>query len=332
MTFLRFDLDFDSLAQLVNDALAYLDADGRIAAWSDRCVALTGMPAAKCIGKRLDEAFVTVEPPLEFAVVPQLVNVLTRDDARRTLHATILSVGDGWLLSFGRAQHFSQIDNLRSEIVASVSHELKTPIATIKAFATTLRTNPVVTEHARDDYLKTIEREADRLSYAVDDLLVAGRVDVEHLPERREVVPMDRIVELALERLDYSARHRLEYTAGRATVFVDPLLFGSALAHVIENALKFSADSAPVTVEATQQPDSTVIRVVDRGIGIAEEHMPYIFDRFYRGDARLTAATGGSGLGLYIARSVVRAHGGDIQVESTHGSGTSVTLRVPVRA
>lgn len=332
MTFLRLDLDFNSLAQLVHDGIAFLDSEGRVAAWSERAASVTGIRAGDCVGRRLDELFFDVDPALQFAVVPQSMKLWVRDDRRRSLSATVLSIGDGWLLSFGHEQHFSQIDHLRSEIVASVSHELKTPIATIKAFATTLRTNPVVTEPAREDYLRTIEREADRLSYAVDDLLVAGRVDVEHLPERRQSTPLDRIVELALARLDSNARNRLEYRSDRTSVFVDPNLFGSALAHVIENAMKFSPDSEAVAIEATQQQDSTVIRVIDRGIGIPDEQMPYIFERFYRGDSRLTASTGGSGLGLYIARSVVHAHGGSIEVRSSLGAGTAVTMRLPVRA
>ncbi|MDP9110339.1 MAG: HAMP domain-containing histidine kinase [Candidatus Eremiobacteraeota bacterium] len=332
MTFLRVDLDFDALAALVQDAIAYIDSEARIVAWTDRCANVTGISSTQCLGKRLDELFLKVDPSLEFAVLPQTLKLWTRDESRRSLSVTVLSISDGWLLSFGREQQFSQIDHLRSEIVAAVSHELKTPIATIKAFATTLRANPVFPDHARDEYLKTIEREADRLTFAVDDLLIAGRVDVEHLPERRENLSLDRIVELALERLDYSARHRLQYRAGSATVCVDPNLFGSALAHVIENALKFSADSASVEIEATQIAGATVIRVIDNGIGIADEHMPYIFDRFYRGDSRLTAANGGSGLGLYIARSVVRAHGGTIDIASAQGAGTTVTLCVPVRA
>lgn len=332
MTFLRIDLAFDALAQVVEDAIAYIDAEERIVAWSDRAANVTGIGSLQSLGKRLEELFLKVDPRIEFAVVPQRVKLWTRDEKRRSLHATVLSVGEGWLLSFGRQQRFSQIDHLRGEIVASVSHELKTPIATIKAFATTLRANPVLPEGTREDYLRTIEHEADRLSYAVDDLLVAGRVDVEHLPERRENLPVERVVELALERLDYGARRRLEYRAGDAMVCVDPSLFASAVAHVIENALKFSADSAPVAIEASQAHDATVIRIIDRGIGISEEHMPYIFDRFYRGDARLTAVAGGSGLGLYIARSVVRAHGGTIDVKSADGSGTTVTLTVPVRA
>ncbi len=331
MTFMRVDVDFDALAHLLHDGIAFVGADERISAWSERAATVTGIGGLQALGKTLAELFARVDPSLEFAVVPLRLKLWTRDEARRCLHVTVLSVEGGWILSFGTQQHFAQIEHVRSEIVAAVSHELKTPFATIKAFATTLRANPIVTEGARDEYLKTIEDEADRLTFAVDDLLIVGRVDVEHLPERCERVTFDRLMALVFERLAYGARSRLEYRGGNATLFVDPGLFASALAHVIENGLKFSADSAPVAVEATQSHDVTVVRVIDRGIGISEEHMPYIFDRFYRGDSKLTAATGGNGLGLYIARSILSAHGGSLEVASVQGNGTTATLRVPWR-
>ncbi|MDQ2866365.1 MAG: HAMP domain-containing histidine kinase [Candidatus Eremiobacteraeota bacterium] len=330
MTKPRIELEFDCLANFVHDALAYIDDDGCVEAWSAHCESVTGIASQECLGRQLDEVFLKVEPPLERSAQRAAVKLWARDETRRSLNAAALSLGGGWLLSFGPEQQFSQIDLLRSEIVAAVSHELKTPIATIKAFATTLRTHPV-SEAVREDYLQTIEHEADRLTSGVDDLLAAGRVDTEHLPQRREHTPLERIIELALQRLDRSVCPRLIYRGGRTTVFVDANLFSAAVSHVLQNALKFSNDTSLVEVEAEQDSSATVIRVIDRGIGIPEEHMPYIFDRFYRGDSRLTASAGGSGLGLYIARSVVRAHGGSIDVTSAHGSGTTVTMRMPAR-
>lgn len=332
MTFLRVDVDFDALAKLVCDGIVYVGSDECVIAWSESAASVTGIGSIQAAGKKLSDLFYGIEPALEFAVVPQRFRLWTLDENRRCLHATALSIGDGWLLSFGHAQRFAQIDQLKAEIVASVSHELKTPIATIKAFATTLRANPDGLHQDRDDYLKTIEQEADRLTRAVEDLLIAGRVEVEHLPERRQRCDLNAVLDNAMDRLDHSVRGRLRRKTQGVAVFADPDLFGTALAHVIENALKFSSHPTPVVIEASADEKSTVVRVIDNGIGIAEEHMPYVFERFYRGDARLTATTGGSGLGLYVARSVVHAHGGSISIDSKPGAGCTVTISVPVRA
>ncbi len=331
MSFLRVDIGFDALAHLISDGIVFVGLDERVVAWSDAAASITGIGAIQAIGRTLDELFAHLEPALQFAAVPQPAKLWTRDENRRGLHATILSVEDGWVLSFGRQQQYAQIETLRAEIVAAVSHELKTPIATIKAFATTMRANAEAVWTDRDEYLGTIEKEADRLAHAVDDLLSAGRVEVEHLPEHRGRCEVNSVVDAALERLDYSARPRLIRKVDGVSITADPGQISTALAHVIENALKFSPDTSEVVVEATGDERSTKVRVVDRGIGIAEEHMPYVFDRFYRVDSRLTATAGGSGLGLYVARSIVKAHGGTISIESKPGAGCAVTLTLPVR-
>jgi signal transduction histidine kinase len=332
MTHLRIDAEFDALAKFVTDGIAYLSGEGIVAAWSSGAAAVTGIPRIEAVGKSLEEIFVRVEPPLGFAIVPQEITVWTNDEHRRALHAAVLTIDDGWLLSFGRQVTYDAIEQLKAEIVASVSHELKTPIATIKAYAQTMRANPDATEPKRVEYLKTIEEEADRLASAVDDLLLAGRVDAEHLLTERKDVSVDSVLDVVAERLGPTASSRIERRTGGIEVRGDRILLARALEQLIDNALKFSPDASPVVVEAERDGGDTCIRVVDRGIGIGQEHLPYIFERFYRAERNLVSATGGAGLGLYIARSVARAHGGTIAVESGAQQGATFTLRLPERA
>jgi signal transduction histidine kinase len=244
----------------------------------------------------------------------------------------VLTIEDGWLVSFGRQATYDAIEQLKSEIVTSVSHELKTPIATIKAFAETMRSNADAIAPQREEYLHTIEEEAERLSKAVDDLLLAGRVDAEHLLTHRASVSVDDVLDIVCERLGPTASSRIERHTGGARVSGDAALLADALEHLIENGLKFSPDTASITVHAESTGDAVSVHVADRGIGIGEEHLPYIFERFYRAERNLVSATGGAGLGLYIARSVARAHGGTISVQSKLHEGATFTLRLPVRA
>ncbi len=329
---LRLDADFDALAKFISDGIAYLSGDGIVAAWSSGAAAITGIPRIEAVGKSLDEIFSRLEPPLGFALVPQEITVWTKDENRRALHAAVLTIDDGWLLSFGRQQTYDAIEQLKAEIVTSVSHELKTPIATIKAYAETMRHNPLATDPKRDEYLETIEEEADRLASAVDDLLLAGRVDAEHLLSERKDVAVDRVLDIVSEHLGPTAASRLERHTEGVDVNGDVKLIARALEQLIDNALKFSPDMATVVVEAEREGDATFIRVKDRGIGIGTEHLPYIFERFYRAERNLVSATGGAGLGLYIVRSVARAHGGSVAVESRLHQGATFTLRLPERA
>ncbi|HET9028598.1 MAG TPA: HAMP domain-containing sensor histidine kinase [Candidatus Aquilonibacter sp.] len=329
---LRIDCDFEALASFISDGIVYLGGDGLVRAWSSGAAAITGIPRIEAVGGSLEELFARMEPPLGFSLVPQPTTVWTKDENRRALHATIMTIEDGWLVSFGRQSTFDAIEQLKNEIVTAVSHELKTPIATIKAYATTMRENPDATAPKLTEYLETIEEEADRLSSAVDDLLLAGRVDAEHLVTQRRAVPVGSIVQHVCERLGPTAAARIECTAKDVIVDADPELLADALMHLVENGLKFSTESTKVTIDAERSDRDVSIRVIDRGIGVGEEHIPYIFERFYRAERNLVSSTGGAGLGLFIARAVARAHGGSIGVETKVHQGATFTMRLPVRA
>lgn len=332
MNLIRVEGDFDAFAAFVSDGIALLNPEGIVAGWSPAAARITGLDRVDAMGRSLDELFARVDPPLGFALVPQPLLIFTRDENRRALHASALTIDGGWLLSFGQQQRYEAIEQLKSEIVAAVSHELKTPIATIKAFATTMRANAEATAADHDEYLATIEEQADHLGNVVENLLLAGRVDPEHLLTGRTSVSLDAILDDVAERLGPTKAARVERNANAISISCDPHLLAGAIAQLVENGLKYSPESATVVVNAEQDSEGTTIRVADRGIGIGNDHLPYIFDRFYRVESNLVSVTGGAGLGLYVARSIARAHGGTIDVESRLHEGTTMTLRLPVRA
>ena len=327
---LRVDVDFDALADCISDGIAFVGGDGLVSAWSNGAVAITSVARIDAVGKPLDELFTRIEPPLGLAVIPEPIELQSDDERRRVLHATALSIDEGWLISFGREARFAAIEQLKDEIVAAVSHELKTPIATIKAYAMTLRANPdALAAGDRADFLSTIEEQADRLARAVEDLLLVGRVNAKHLLEKRASITLDHLLDGAAQRLGPTAAERIERVSTAVTLSGDPDLLGNALMHLVDNALKFSPDTASVVIEGADEGERVAVRVRDRGIGIGEEHLPYIFERFYRVERNLAAATGGSGLGLTIAREIVQAHGGTLAVESTPHSGSTFTIVLP---
>lgn len=327
----RIEGDFDTLARFVSDGLALVSSNGAIAGWSAGAAQATGVAEASALGRSLDELFARVDPPLGFAVLPQDLTIVSRGEHRRALYARALTTEGGWLISFGRQHRFDAIEQLKNEIVTAVSHELKTPIATIKAFATTMRQNPTAATVDREEFLTTIEEQADQLARVVDELLLAGRVDAEHLLTERRDVAIAQLLDDVSRRLGPTRAARIERDVRDVIVNCDGELLGEALAHLIDNALKYSPDTSRVLVTACSDERSAEIRVIDRGIGIGQDHMPYIFERFYRAEANLVSLTGGTGLGLYIVRAVARAHGGAIEVESGIHQGTTMTLRLPVR-
>ena len=217
-------------------------------------------------------------------------------------------------------------------MVSTVSHELKTPLSAIKAYTATLRHNPALYESQRQEFLAVVEQQADRLSRLVEDMLLVTRVDTAQLLRRRTLVPLDRVLDEALAEVHFDpAIHSIERQTAGVQISGDPERLRDVLRNLLENALKYSPEGGAIEVSGAQNGEATCVVVRDRGIGITEEDLPYIFDRFYRAESAASASVGGSGLGLYIVHALVRAHGGTIDVRSAPGEGTSFIVRLPVR-
>ena len=326
----RIELAFETLTHLTRDGLALVSPDGIVRAWNDAAAAITGITENAAVAVPFHQLFENGDALAAMVNDPCAVR-FTRS-ASNAVHATVAPLTCGWLISFGEERRLRRVEQLKSELLAAVSHELKTPIAAIKAYATTLRLNADRLGTRRDEYLRTIDEQADRLTRVVDDLLFAARVDVELLLERRERLSLDRLLDAAIDMLPSQAvgRH-IERRVEHTDVYGDPELLRLLFSHVVENALKFSSNDSSVAISASQDDAHTRISVRDSGIGIDAENLPYIFDRFYRAEHDLTAIHGGNGLGLYLAASIAQAHGGRIEVESTLGAGSTFTITLPVR-
>ena len=236
---------------------------------------------------------------------------------------------EGWLIAFSPVRKIDEIEQLKNELVSTVSHELKTPLATIKAYTSTLRQNSQVLETQRDEFLAVVEQQADRLSRLIDDMLLVSRVEAAQMLRRRVVTPVDVLLDRVFAELSIdSARFRVVRDCGSTTISGDPERVHDVLRNVIENAVKYSPDGGTIAIDASSDAERTTVNIRDEGMGIAEENLPYIFDRFYRVESEITSRAGGSGLGLFIVNSLVRAHGGNIEVRSGLGEGTTFSLTV----
>jgi len=333
-------IPFDALLALSNDGFVFVRSDAVVVSWSDGAQSVSGIPAKLALNSDVRRLFVQgeriVAVPFDGTVHEVRVAV---DSKAGTQWMRIAAVGvdidshtHGWLCSFGPERRYREIEQLKNEIVAAVSHELKTPLATIKAYASTLRENSEAVAAQRDDFLRVIDEQTDRLNRLVDELLLASRVDAEQLIKRRVAIPLEQVVRAALAAsgVDESA-HPVTVSSGGAMLYGDPDKLRDVLAQLLDNAAKFSPPGSPIAVEGGTNDEETIVRVIDRGIGISDEHLPYIFERFYRVEPELTAQTGGSGLGLSIVAALVRAHGGAIAVSSEPGRGTTFTVHLPVR-
>ncbi|WP_428389326.1 sensor histidine kinase [Mucisphaera sp.] len=229
-----------------------------------------------------------------------------------------------------------RLEKVRREFVANVSHEVKTPVSAIKAATETLLDDPEIDAAGRDRFLRIVARQAVRLETIVEDLLSLARIEQERrqVLSDLEVLEVGPVLSAAREALVVKAEERgvriVLSGAMEATARINPRLLEQAVVNLIDNAIKYGPEGGEVSVRVLEREREVVIEVEDRGRGIEAEHLPRIFERFYRTDRSRSRELGGTGLGLSIVKHVAEAHGGRVTVDSVPRSGT--TMRIHLRA
>ncbi|HOW98522.1 MAG TPA: ATP-binding protein, partial [Kiritimatiellia bacterium] len=243
--------------------------------------------------------------------------------------------GIGALVVFHDVTRLRRLESVRRDFVANVSHELKTPITSIKGFIETLQDGALKSEEEARRFLGIMARQADRLNAIIEDLLQLSRIEEEADQQviRLEEQEVSPVLRSAVECCQYKADARqmaveLDGAPGLRARFNTPLL-EQAVINLLDNAIKYSPSGSPVRVEAGREGADVVIRVRDRGPGIPPEHLPRLFERFYRVDKARSRQMGGTGLGLAIVKHIAQAHGGNVSVESIPGQGSVFSLRIP---
>jgi len=231
-----------------------------------------------------------------------------------------------------QASALAQSDELKSALLAAVSHDLRTPLASIKASATSLLDNSVEWDaETRQDFLEAIDEETDRLTLMVSNLLDLSRIEGGALRPQKDWYDIDELIVDVRARLAPRTRtHPLSITVDPDLPLLrfDYVQIAQVLVNLIENAVKYTAAGIPIVVAAHQIPGAIEISVHDDGPGIPREHQLRLFDKFYR--AYAATAAPGAGIGLAISKGLVEAHGGRIWVESEPGSGTTFRFTLPL--
>lgn len=226
-----------------------------------------------------------------------------------------------------------RMESARRDFVANVSHELKTPVGGMALLAEALMESSDDPDQV-EYFGSRLHREALRMADMINELISLSKLQgAERLPDM-EPVKVDEIIDEAIERTQLAADNaNIELVRGERTgawVQADRSLLVTAVANLISNAINYSPKSVPVSVSQTIRNDVVMIRVTDRGIGIAPEDQERVFERFFRVDKARSRQTGGTGLGLAIVKHVMANHGGSISLWSRPGTGSTFTLELPV--
>ena len=232
------------------------------------------------------------------------------------------------------SERLALLDKTRNQFVSNASHELKTPLSTMKILIETILYQDPLDPGMTKEFLNDVNKEIDRLSRIVSDLLTLVNIDSGGM--KLNLTDLDiydlmqeqvkRLSPLARENgieLESSARDSLEVTG-------DVLKLQQVIYNVIDNAIKYTPRGGEVHCTLTRSGKKAVIRIADTGVGIPQEDLPHIFDRFYRVDKARSRETGGTGLGLSIVKQIVLLHGGNITAVSTEGKGSTFTIELPI--
>ncbi len=254
-------------------------------------------------------------------------------------HGTVLRDGTGRgigaLVVLNDVTRLRRLETVRREFVANVSHELKTPVTAIKGFVETLIEGGGEDRGETLKFLGVVARQADRLNAIIEDLLTISRLEQEETGAGVElaVTAVCGPLQAALQACEPLARERgipVELDcAPDLTARFNAALVEQAVINLVDNALKYSEGGRPVRVAAARTAAGLEISVRDRGCGIAREHLPRLFERFYRVDRGRSRRQGGTGLGLAIVKHIAKVHGGTVGVESAPGEGSTFTIVIP---
>ena len=226
-----------------------------------------------------------------------------------------------------------RMEMVRRDFVANVSHELRTPLTIIGGFAETLQ-DPDIPVKKRTEFARTIYGNTQRMQRIVDELLDLSRIESGHWKPRPEPV---RIAEVAAEifgRVSATGKEKeialeTKIDPAASVIYADRTALEQILLNLVENAIRYTPESGRITIESGVVRNGILLKVSDTGAGIPPEHLPRIFERFYRADAGRSREAGGTGLGLAIVKHLAEAHGGSVSAESVVGSGTTVSVFFP---
>lgn len=229
-----------------------------------------------------------------------------------------------------------KLENMQMDFVANVSHELKTPLTTIKSYTETLLTGQVDDKETTDQFLNIIDIEADRMNRLVKDLLQLSRLDYKQEKWNKKESNLISLLKSAVTKVELTAKNKNQHLnyifddSQKIMTVIDKDGIEQVLLNVLSNAIKYTQIGGRIDIDALQAGKNAQLIITDNGMGIPENELSRVFERFFRVDRARSRAMGGTGLGLAISKQIVEEHNGSIELESKEGKGTKVIITLPL--
>lgn len=250
-------------------------------------------------------------------------------DKKIEINTDILEINDLINSINNLSQSIKEQENIRKRLTGDISHELKTPLTNIQSHLEAMIDG---IWEPTEERLLSVKEEAERLSSLVSDMQKLNKYDEFSIKLKKDNVNISDIICFVIfqfSNLAKSKNIKIEYEKKNINLYCDKDKITQALVNILSNAIRYSNEGSTIFIEERLKDNKVIISIEDQGIGISEEDLKYVFERFYRADKSRTRATGGTGIGLTIVKSIVSSHGGEVKLESKLGEGSKFTIILP---
>jgi len=241
----------------------------------------------------------------------------------------------GIIIVFQDVSNHQKLEKMRKEFVANVSHELKTPLTTIKSYTETLLDGVIDNKELAVSFLQVVDSETERMARLVRDLLQLSNLDFQQSNWNKNIVNVNKIIEKTMLKLEVSVKNKdqqIQYNLSECdiNIYADEDRIEQVFLNLLSNCIKYTPEGGKINIDIQAHENMVELKIKDNGIGIPKEDLPRIFERFYRVDKARSRELGGTGLGLSIAQQIVESHEGTIEIFSEEGKGTEVVTKLPI--
>jgi two-component system sensor histidine kinase VicK len=336
-----------TLLEYVTDGVIAIDQEGRFIHANSAAMNLLGLKEYDIAYHRYDDVIEHFSEELRLADLYRAISTSTGlyvEDSFNYAGATYLirfgeftsEAHSGIIIVIQDVTERQRLDDMQNDFVGNVSHELKTPITTIKSYVETLIDGgDELDQEMKDEFIEIIESEVDRMSRLVRDLLQLTRLDYKQQKWYKSKADIVQLIKVCVKKMEYNVKAKDQVLnmlyVGESPIFIDmdSDQIERVLQNLLSNAFKYTPEHGRIDIDLVEYEDAVEIIVSDNGIGIPEADIPRVFERFFRVDKARSRELGGTGLGLSITKQIIEEHNGTIEIKSSLGSGTRVMILLP---
>ncbi len=339
----------DTIIEYMADGLIAATKEGQIIHINSKALEMLGIDEEVCAVESFNQLFTSYDDQFKIEKFLEKEEDWTGNKIIDINNESILQASyapfmdrngdiEGIIILLQDVTEHQKLESMRKEFVANVSHELKTPLTTIKSYTETLLDGIIDDRDLSVNFLQVVDSETERMARLVRDLLQLSGLDFQQSKWNKKAVDLKKIIEEIILKLDVSVKNKkqqihlnLNDLKGNDTIiYADKDRMGQAILNLLGNSIKYTPEGGHIKIDICIREDKLILEIEDNGIGIPEKDLARIFERFYRVDKARARELGGTGLGLSIAKEIIEAHEGTIEIFSQEGKGTKTVIRLPI--